>query len=442
MAERIKRLSHGLLANVLASVLAVIACGAVAGTDVPYATPPGITLIDMERRRGYYTALHLWTHLGDAEGRSLFISDNDSPGSAPRCTGACEQDFPPIIAAPGATPSGDWSVVKREDGREQWAYQGKPLYRFARETRLNEVADNLLAMSTKRKLLGRVLDSGKLQPPEGWHLAKFEPAAQRQLPGVIVVKTILAAGAVALVDENHMTLYAFDGKPEQAVFNSACDGSWRALSAAELSHPVGDFAPVARADGSRQWSYKGKLLFGYQGDLQPGDIKGLDCAAKTSDSRWQVAALAHHFMPAGVKVRKDIFSGEILATSKGMPLYRRSSHDNFYKQRYIYTKGKKVGTSGCDAECLKVWAPLRASDSDQASGYWEVVTRPDGSRQWAFKGSAIYTYSKDKADGTATGDNRYDLSVGDRGRYPVAEITASTINEVAPPAFFWKVITP
>ena len=33
----------------------------------------------------------------------------------------------------GATASGDWSVVTRDDGSKQWAYKGKPLYTWVKD---------------------------------------------------------------------------------------------------------------------------------------------------------------------------------------------------------------------------------------------------------------------------------------------------------------------
>ncbi|MGV8488894.1 COG4315 family predicted lipoprotein [Pseudomonas aeruginosa] len=39
----------------------------------------------------------------------------------------------PLACAPWAAASGDWSLVAREDGTQQWAYYGKPLYTFIQD---------------------------------------------------------------------------------------------------------------------------------------------------------------------------------------------------------------------------------------------------------------------------------------------------------------------
>ena len=40
----------------------------------------------------------------------------------------------------------------------------------------------------------------------------------------------------------------------------------------------------------------------------------------------------------------------------------------------------------------------------KAAGDWTVVTRDDGSKQWAYKGKPLYTWAKDTKPGDKTGD--------------------------------------
>ena len=75
----------------------------------------------------------------------------------------------------------------------------------------------------------------------------------------------------------------------------------------------------------------------------------------------------------------------------------------------LYTFDKDVAGSGkstCNAQCATNWPPLAAQASDAASGDWSIVTRDDGSRQWAFKGWPLYTYAKDAKAGDVTGDGK------------------------------------
>ena len=67
------------------------------------------------------------------------------------------------------------------------------------------------------------------------------------------------------------------------------------------------------------------------------------------------------------------------------------------------------GKSACGGPCATLWPPLMAQASDQASGAWSIVTRDDGSRQWAYKGKPLYYYQNDKQAGDKTGDNFRDV---------------------------------
>jgi predicted lipoprotein with Yx(FWY)xxD motif len=62
------------------------------------------------------------------------------------------------------------------------------------------------------------------------------------------------------------------------------------------------------------------------------------------------------------------------------------------------------GKSACNGPCAANWPPLMASASDSGSGDWSIVTRDDGSRQWAYKGKPVYFWAKDAKAGDRTGD--------------------------------------
>lgn len=72
--------------------------------------------------------------LVDAKGMTLYTFDRDAAGKS-NCNGQCAQNWPPLMAASGAAASGDWSVVTRDDGAKQWAYKGKPLYLWTKDSK-------------------------------------------------------------------------------------------------------------------------------------------------------------------------------------------------------------------------------------------------------------------------------------------------------------------
>ncbi|MEX8494277.1 hypothetical protein [Sphaerotilus sp.] len=71
----------------------------------------------------------------------------------------------------------------------------------------------------------------------------------------------------------------------------------------------------------------------------------------------------------------------------------------------LYTFDKDAaGRSACNGPCTKNWPPLMAPADAKAQGDYSVVTRDDGTRQWAYKGHPLYTWAKDMKAGDTTGD--------------------------------------
>jgi predicted lipoprotein with Yx(FWY)xxD motif len=72
----------------------------------------------------------------------------------------------------------------------------------------------------------------------------------------------------------------------------------------------------------------------------------------------------------------------------------------------LYTFDKDAGgKSACNGPCATNWPPLKAAADAKASGDWSIITRDDGSKQWAIEGKPLYSYSKDTKAGDKTGDN-------------------------------------
>ena len=68
----------------------------------------------------------------DHKGMTLYTFDKDSGGKS-MCNDDCAKNWPPMMAPAGATADGKWSVIKRDDGTSQYAYDGKPLYTFVKD---------------------------------------------------------------------------------------------------------------------------------------------------------------------------------------------------------------------------------------------------------------------------------------------------------------------
>lgn len=79
----------------------------------------------------------LGTFLTDAEGMTLYLFTKDVPGTS-NCTGDCLVNWPAFVAEdpltlPDGVP-GELTQITRDDGTQQVAYNGMPLYYFASDT--------------------------------------------------------------------------------------------------------------------------------------------------------------------------------------------------------------------------------------------------------------------------------------------------------------------
>ena len=102
------------------AILALGAFAASAGTTPPAKSEhPGEVALIQEGNNWAYK--HFPTNL------RLYIYDKDQPGKS-LCNNDCSYAWPPVIAHEDAKPMGDWTIVRRDDGRSQWAYKGRPVY--------------------------------------------------------------------------------------------------------------------------------------------------------------------------------------------------------------------------------------------------------------------------------------------------------------------------
>lgn len=390
----------------LATVSALGAGASLAYTP-PLTTPAEITLVDVSKLMDEGSPQFLWRRLGDAEGKPLYTSDADAPGKS-SCNSECAKEFPPYLAGSGAKASGDWTIIKRADHSKQWAYQGKPLYRYSGTDPRGEPQGGRFQL--KEDPAWHDPGSKTYSPKEGWRRAAFTPEKTMVMPTNFELTALAAADGVALVDAaTHMTVYATPG-------SHPLSRQWQPVHAAALAVPVGEFSILThKDDGTRQWAYRGAALYTFAGDIAPGDVAGLNAGEKDIQ-----AALAYRdFNPAGVQLNHYAGRGPLMTTSKGQALYTVARFHATYGGREAlggysisYNELKSQGTVGCQTKCTETWKPLVAAASAQAEGFWEVIGRPDGTRQWVFKGSPVYTFIGDQRPGDIEGNNRYVIAYG------------------------------
>ena len=84
-------------------------------------------------------------HLVDAKGRGIYTWDGDKTLGVSSCTTQCRLLWPPITAGQGAQPKGPFTLATRPDGTQQWALRGRPLYRWASDTKYGDAGGDGVA---------------------------------------------------------------------------------------------------------------------------------------------------------------------------------------------------------------------------------------------------------------------------------------------------------
>ena len=85
--------------------------------------------------------------LAAPSGMTLYTFDRDTANSGrSACQGRCATVWPPLLAGSGDQPVGDYSIVTRDGGSRQWAFQGRPVYTYEADRkagdRTGDNADN------------------------------------------------------------------------------------------------------------------------------------------------------------------------------------------------------------------------------------------------------------------------------------------------------------
>ncbi|WP_325895204.1 hypothetical protein [Grimontia sp. NTOU-MAR1] len=189
----------------------------------------------------------------DPNGRTLYTFSKDTTGKSV-CNGGCAAKWPPLSVNPatntlyGSQPG--FSIINRDDGSEQWAYRGAPLYRWFKDIKAGDI--------------------------EGAGIAGVWPLARAD---DVTVRLYNDDKRRYLVDSDNFTLYTFD-KDEKGISNcyGDCAAYWppalvntQNMASLKLS---GDFGVTKRKDGNVQWTYKGMPLYRWIKDTAPGQTTG------------------------------------------------------------------------------------------------------------------------------------------------------------------------
>lgn len=301
-------------------------------------------------------------------GMTLYLFTNDAPGVS-NCAGDCATNWPPLTVGEEESPTlgqgipGLLGIVTREDGSRQVAYNGWPLYYWAKDAAVGDATGQGVG--------------------DVWYVVT---------PPTVSVAHTADLGAV-LVGANGMTLYLFT-RDEMDKSNCAgdCAVNWPPLTVAEGQTPsaqpglTGALGTIARDDGTMQVTYDGMPLYYWAKDVAPGDTTGQNVGEV-----WFV------IQPPTLAVGSSEELGDFLIGPNGMTLY-------------LFTKDE-ANVSNCYDQCAVNWPPLLVGASQEptagegVAGEIGVIDRSDGTRQVTYNGVPLYYWNKDVKPGDTTGQN-------------------------------------
>jgi len=178
---------------------------------------------------------------------------------------------------------------------------------------------------------------------------------------------------------------------------ATCADRYPLAIAPDDARPVGKWTVTKRPDGIKQWAYDGHPLYRSTMDVVPGDVNATTGESMRGDPLFSKPAYVPVAMVPGVELTRDGF-GQYLTTTDGLSLY-------------IHDKDAR-GKSACEGACTETWKPLlTGAIIDAKLPDWSIITRKDGTRQWAYKGKPLYKNVNDIVQGHRNGENERDWRV-------------------------------
>jgi predicted lipoprotein with Yx(FWY)xxD motif len=246
------------------------------------------------------------------------------------------------------------------------------------------------------------------QPQATAEVAVMPAGITFQIVGGQVGMSVMGAfkGYPVITNEKHRTIYVSD-KDEANKINCTgdCAKDFVPLAAPVDAKPSGFWNVVTRGDGTKQWSRHGKPLYTYAGDKNAGDVKG----ASVESWHWVLnKAMDGTPLPDGIVTDEIIAAGgQVFVDARG-------------KTIYAFTGDIKADSRPCApgaTDCADQFRPLVAPQLATKLGDFTAMTRPDGTKQWAYQSHPLYTYDGDAIRGESNGrvvDPRWQVALAEK----------------------------
>ncbi|HEY6644813.1 hypothetical protein [Povalibacter sp.] len=312
----------------------------------------------------------------------------------------CEQLWPPVLAAADAKPVGKWTLVKRKNGANQWAYNGYPVYTSDLDRKPGDVLGGTNAISGGAQGIVRNPVNPTADIPPELAIVPFRT-------GRMITTHRGASVYVSDADE-----------PGKSNCTGPCLQEWAPVLAPMTARSRGDWGIIERSPGIKQWAFRGKALYTNVADKRSRSMVGSDFPG------WHNAFTQRALPPPAEFTVHDARLGQVLADANGKTIYIYQCNDDAMDQQtcdhpdapQVY---RMAICGNFDPKvCQKTFPYLPAAPDARAdSSLWTVMTidpetgrkaqagQPGAMTVWAYRERPVYTYGDDQRPGDTEGDS-------------------------------------
>lgn len=312
---------------------------------------------------------------------------------------SCIQYWPPVYASADSKPAGNFTVVDRKDGRQQWAYEGYALYTSV----IDELPGDVRGGTKWWRTGGDGRETGVLRIPAG------PPPA---IPPQFAINQI-SAGRLRTTAANDRSVYVFDkDTATKSNCDAACLREWAPVLAPEGVKPQGEWAIIESSPGVKQWTFRKKPVYTHILDSIPHSRQGSDVPG------WHnVFTQKAPPAPEGWTVHGNR-EGDVLADAQGRTVYIYRCNDDAVDQLACDhpTQPQVYRLAVCGkndpALCNKMFPyVIAAKDAKSDTRIWSVMDinpatgkkaapgEPGALHVWAYRDRPVYSCARDKKPG-------------------------------------------
>lgn len=320
---------------------------------------------------------------------------------------SCAEEWPPVFAADDAKPVGAFTLITRDDGRKQWAYDERALY----TSHLDQFPGDVMGATTRLSGAGN----------DGPATRQVATPPSAIPPGFAVLTTTI--GRQLLNDKNFSVYMSDRDGPNKSNCDELCARTWQPMLAPVSAQARDGWSIFERSPGVYQWAFRERPLYTYALDYDIRSLRGSD------QPGWHNVYLQETPSPPKHFTAQDTIAGVVLADADGKTIYTYNCGDDSKDQLACDHPDAPqhyrlaICGGGDAARCLRTWPYVMASvDAKAENRSWSILTidpmtgrraapeAPGALRVWAYRDRPVYTHVRDEMpgdiEGVARGEHR------------------------------------